>query len=275
MKVALIPPISELDEFGKDSDMHLVLNHLLENKTYFDFYRRCGENRNWITLDNSAHEFTSGQRIEELLTNAIALRAREIVLPDTLFHAMYTVTRGREAFKFLSESELFRACSPTPRLMVVPQGHDILDWKWCLGQLLKAADAYDLVGLVTIGLSKDYEKFPGGLNYLLKSELYPLWQKEGIQTHLLGWTCNWELVDWARNYYPCVRSTDSAKPFIYARKRLRLNMNQIPPKMKRAEDYFSWSPFTPNQKEVAKHNVAAFKLAARGIRSAPENVMVG
>jgi hypothetical protein len=255
--------------------MHLALNHLLVNDAYRHFMTVCGNQAgDWITLDNSAHEFHSGQAIQEVLTNAIAIKAREIVIPDTLFHAMFTVQQARDAFKFLSESALFQACSPTPRLMVVPQGQDELDWAWCLKQLVETADAYKFKDLLTIGLSKDYEtRFPGGLRHLLRAYLEP-YALIGIQTHLLGWTCKWNLCDMAREF-SFIRSVDTAKPFIYAMAGYRLNHEKEPHTLHRPDDYFFYSfAEHPQELEIAESNVTQFKLAARGIRSAPPAVSI-
>jgi hypothetical protein len=254
--------------------MHLALNHLLENREYRQFMTACGDAGDWITLDNSAHEFKSGQAIEEVLVNAIAIKAREIVIPDTLFHAMFTVQQARAAFKFLSESALFEACSPTPRLMVVPQGRDEIDWAWCLKQLVDTAGAYGFKDLLTIGLSKDYDTLVmGGLANLLRKYLEP-YAMVGIETHLLGWTCKWSLCDLAREF-SFIRSIDTAKPFIYAMQGRRLSHDRDPVQIHRPENYFDYSFSNHSETlERANHNVTQFKLASRGIRSAPTEVSI-
>ena len=246
--------------------MHLALNHLMDNKTYAEFMRGCGERGEWITLDNSAHEFQSGDRIEKLLLNAIRIKAREIVIPDVLFHAMFTVQAGRSAIRYLADSELFRACSPTPRLMVVPQGRDVDDWAWCLQRLVEEVVDWGFGGLLSIGLSKDYAKhpgFPGGLPFLIHKYLEPLCIHHNVKTHLLGWPCTWELIGLARQF-PCLRSTDSAKPFIYALAGIELTHNHNPIYKSRPEDYFD--SHLRGSLDLASRNVAAFKLASRGIR---------
>lgn len=250
--------------------MHLGLNHLMENETYAAFMEKCGREGDWITLDNSAHEFHSGQPIEDLLVNAIRIHARELVIPDVLFHSMQTVESGRAAFKFLADSTLYKACSPSPLLMVVPQGRDEIDWAWCLKTLVADAEAYGLGGLVTVGLSKDYEEFPGGLRKLIDKYLMPLYAQKQILTHLLGWTCNWDLIRFARDYH-CLRSTDSAKPFIYAYDGIKLHHDKVPPKRRRPEDYFEFPRLETlgannDLLEIAFSNATAFKLAARGVK---------
>jgi hypothetical protein len=267
MQVALIPPVADLDLWRKQSDMHLALNHLMTDLDYSRFMQKVGNAGEWITLDNSAHEFQSGQKIEDLLVNAIAIQAREMVIPDVLFHAMYTVEAGRDAFRFLSKSDLFKACSPTPRLMIVPQGRDVGDWAWCLSQLVETAEAWGFGGLLSVGLSKDYAKypgFPGGLNHLIHQHLLPLYASKKIETHLLGWPCTWDLIDLSRKY-PCLRSTDSAKPFIYAFEGVTLNHNQVPRYIRRPEGYFDMA-LEDDMIQVAQMNVTAFKLASRGVK---------
>lgn len=275
MQIALIPPIAELEKYHHASDMQLALNHLMDDQTYAAFMARCGEAGEWVTLDNSAHEYTAGQAIEELLVNAIRIQAREIVIPDVLFHSMYTVESGRSALKFLYESDLFKACSPTPRIMVVPQGRDELDWAWCLKQLAETAHAYGYQDLLTIGLSKDYAKYPGfpdGLNHLIYTYLEPMYRMYGVQTHLLGWTCDWEMIDLARSY-SCLRSTDSAKPFIYALNGTTLHHGKVPKAINRPEGYFEME-LGRDTIDTVQSNITAFKLASRGVRQRDEESLV-
>jgi hypothetical protein len=258
MKIALIPPIPNLETYRQRTDLHMVLSHLLDDPFYLEFYKKVGMSGEWITLDNSAHEMTGGQPMQELLPQAIAIRAREIVMPDYLFHAMFTVEATRDAFQTLTTSPLFSACSPTPKLMIVPQGADEDDWAWCLDQQLATAKAHGLDGLVTLGLSKDYVKFPGGLRHLIREYLLP--KQKPI--HLLGWTCTWDLIDLARDF-PSIRSTDTAKPFLYAYRNIPLNHYTEPRKLKRPDYYFSLN--LEDHYVLAEHNLAMFKLAARGV----------
>jgi len=270
MQLALIPPVEDLNRFREYSDMHLALNHLLEIDSYFNFYKQMADEGKMVTLDNSAHENHSGDPISDLLVNAIRLKAREIVLPDTLFHSMHTVEGARTAFGFLAESPLYRACSPTPKLMVVPQGRDEEDWAWCLRSMIETAHAYGFSGLLTIGLSKDYFSypgFPGGIDHLLRTYCRPMFEDRGIFTHLLGWTCTWDLIDWARNY-SFVRSTDTAKPFIYAMHGQELTHDRVPRPISRGDNYFLYSFERESVKEqIALRNIMALRLATRGVRS--------
>jgi hypothetical protein len=236
----------------------MVLSHLLDDPSYLSFYKRVAGYGEWITLDNSAHEMTGGQPMQELLPQAIAIKAREIVMPDYLFHAMYTVEATREAFRTLATSPLFKACSPTPKLMLVPQGRDEDDWAWCLDHQLATAKAYGLDGLVTLGLSKDYVKFSGGLKHLIRQYLLG----RGKPIHLLGWPCTWDLIDLAREF-PSIRSTDTAKPFLYAYRGITLNHYEEPRKLRRPDYYFDLDLI--ECEKLVDHNVSMFKLASRGV----------
>src|SRR5690242_1682881 len=183
MKIALIPPIPDL-EMSLLGDMQFALHHLCENETYRNFYREQAAIGEYVILDNGAHENNVGTNIEDLVVTAAHIQAREIVLPDTLFHAMHTVEAARESFKVLAESPLFKSFSPTPRLMIVPQGRDSLDWEWCLDAMLRSAQAHGFFELLVIGLSKDYEKQEGfpllGLDHLINRFLQPLYEKYKI-----------------------------------------------------------------------------------------------
>jgi len=154
VKIAVIPPTSLLESYGVLGDKyHLCLSHeVLTNVGYAEFYQRRRREGDFVILDNSAHEQLEGQSLDQLVRAAKYVGPSEIVLPDRLFFGDDTIERSTEAFERLREE------FPTTRLMGVPQGRTVKEWLVCL-------DAFLDLGVDTIGISKDYEVWPDGLEH--------------------------------------------------------------------------------------------------------------
>lgn len=283
MKIALIPPVEHLEEFTGRSDFHLVLSHLLSYAPYYKFYRTRRLSGGYIVLDNGAHENKRGMEMRDLLALAGALRANEIVLPDTLFDARATVEGAERALSFLlGEGQTVWGLQTYPQLMIVPQGIDFDAWERCLN---------DLVGLLThaymknpslfmpppvrftIGISKDYEVWKGGIPRLLEHlAVFREWLP--FDVHLLGWGRDLLMLAAIAHEYPWVRSTDSAKPFVYAIHGISLADLQsdadtggiAPAYPGRPPRYFA-TPLTPEALVIARTNVQVFRNFAEGIKN--------
>lgn len=271
METCLIPPISELESFGYGC-YHLLLSHLLENKQYREHYiREKKENKAYLILDNSAHEFKSGQEPEILIEQALEIKANEIVCPDVLFDARETAANCRLALRVFAQSEKFAELKPN--VMIVPQGTTYREWQWCLYDMMNEYDwmyskhSKQFKQLPVIGLSKDYEMWEGGLVRLFERDLTLIMTNEWVTVHLLGWGRDlWALNTIAREYgsIEYLRSVDSAKPFVYAMSNTRLDFNKpIPEYPTRSENYFNHS-LTKDQRQIAFGNVRIFELAAKG-----------
>lgn len=273
MKAALIPPIPMLNEFGHGS-FHLLLSHLCSNQTYLDHYQMERARGAYLVLDNSAHEFDIGQRADVLIDQAISLKAQEIVVPDQLDDAEGTIESALSAMEVWFEGDRaaeMRALDPA--LMFVPQGKDEKEWVECFKELLRlqtyVAKNRGARTDFVIGLSKDYEVWDGGLYHLIADYLIPIKysaEKAGVKVHvhLLGWGRNlWELKTLA-NIFPWIRSTDSAKPFVYGLRGIELidYLEKDPPKYpKRNKGYFS-QYMTTQQRRISRRNVKVFKQLA-------------
>lgn len=264
MKAALIPPIPHLD-MAANEPLHLVLSHLLEDKEYRAFYRTQRLRGAYLILDNGAHENTAGEAMADLLLKAYGIRANEVVLPDTLFDADATVRGTREALDYLLGEGQDR---PIPRMMLVPQGATRQEWNDCFEALVVTyqnawAARPDLIPTkVTIGVSKDYDedKFEGGHIALLE-HLASFRQWLTFDVHLLGWARDLHVLTFLRDRYPWIRSTDSAKPFVYASHGVSLEVGTSPAYPRRRPDYFK-EALTPEQVAIAAYNVEVFKEAA-------------
>lgn len=275
MKAALIPPIPGLPLFGH-GDFHLLLSDLLDNHEYFNHYMDQRTRGAYLVLDNSAHENGTGNDPEKLMFQACRINAQEVVVPDVLDNADETIEcalRAHETWyeKRLSTTEIVR----DKALMYVPQGKDHYDWLRCLRELVRIhlfmARRYELKQSFVIGVSKDYEVWDGGLMRLLDDDLIPLRQdllRNGIrmQCHMLGWGRKlWDLAEIARKH-TWIRSTDSAKPFVYAHNAVYLGTyleDSPPPYPGRSFDYFH-RPLTPRRGRIAQENVELFQALAEG-----------
>ena len=197
MKVAILAPIPHLEAFCT-TDYHLVLSHLVhQDPEYAEFYKRQSSH-SYIILDNSAHEFGKETDGERLLEAAELCGAHEIVLPDRLFFGRDTLRKSTAGYKYLSDVVLLGT-----NFLVVPQGRTLKEWRECLRGLLELS--------TTVGLSKDYETWPGGLPRLAKI----IMKEGGRQIHLLGCPRSvGQLLKLRR--LPGVRGTDSAKPLVLA-----------------------------------------------------------
>jgi hypothetical protein len=227
------------------SHYHLCLAHLVHQyPSYREFYAKRSRLGNFVILDNSAHEHGRGEPGEVLASAAQAIHPSEIVLPDVLFDSAGTVELSRKALPQL--------VSLAP-LMVVPQGRNFDEWKWCLDQLLP-------LGPQTIGISKDFEVWSSqGLVPLIEFSLQfekPL--------HLLGWGRKLHLLpDYIAAGEGFIRGIDSAKPAVYAYAGIALpkDLSQAPAYPGRPEKFFALEPQDFDIR-VLEHNLRVFEALA-------------
>jgi len=270
-KVALIVPTPDLP-MVRGRKFHLTLSHLMEDEKYRSFYLNESIDGSFIILDNSAHEHEVGQRAEIILTDAIKVRASEIVCTDALFDGERTVELTTAALDYFLAYGEEAFATLKPRLMIVPQGKTIEEYTSCLNGLLKALD--DRVGKLqmlgcsglTFGLSKDYEMFEGGLPKVLGEDILPAIKGLQFELHLLGWGRKlWELIDLFYHFGNQIRSVDSAKPIVYGLSNLELDPTRgfVPPYPKRSKDFFEL-PIKQSQLLSVWHNISILEGIAQG-----------
>lgn len=268
MRAALIPPVPDLDRYATGPGIHLLLSHLFEKDGYLDYYARRSAEGDYLILDNSAHENGIGNSIQTLLEEAENVSADEVVVPDALFDAKATVEAARTTLRFLEtpQGEAAYDRAGRPRLMYVPQGDNRPEWAWCLRTMLSLHDAAcgGMLRSPVIGISKDYYWWQGGIKILVHSYVLPLktatW--EDLDVHLLGWPTDlWQTALVARTY-PWIRSTDSAKPFVYAKNGILLEPGgKVPDYPRRDERYFD-DPLPDDVDGIVRRNVEVFSAAA-------------
>lgn len=265
MQVGLIPPIAHL-KTAEGTGFHLVLAHLLSDPRYFTFYKERRDEGDYLVLDNGAHELGAARDHIALLRDSATLRSQELVLPDVLFDRRGTIERTRRMLRWLNTKEGIRmyGIAGYPKLMFVPQGKDRAEWAVCFNELLGVIDKYwqPEMGIPVLGISKDYDEMRGGLPYLIGHYIEPLREEFEFETHCLGWPRNlWSLAKTAQNF-PWIRSTDSARPYVYARKGILLEPGGVVPTYpKRGSDYFD-SRLTFPLLDIAKRNSEVFMATA-------------
>lgn len=269
MRSALIPPVPDLHRYATGPGIHLLLSHLFTKRGYLEYYAERSDAGDYLILDNSAHEHGIGNSMERLLKEARKVQADEVVVPDVLFDAKATVESARRSLRWLETRKGERAYQRAgcPRLMYVPQGENRPEWSWCLRTMLNLHDNACLENSKleepVIGVSKDYYWWHGGMTALFKAHLQEVHaRRPRLDVHLLGWPTDlWQTALVARDY-PWVRSTDSAKPFVYAKNGILLEPGgKVPDYPRRDERYFD-DPLPEDVDEIARRNIAVFEAAA-------------
>lgn len=249
MKVAIIAPSALLRKYAV-TDYHLCLCHrILSDDVYASFYSH--EVRGFVILDNSAHELGVGGMLMDMKRASDLVHPDEVVLPDRLFFSDDTI-------KYSSESiDEFRRLAP--RVMGVPQGTTPSEWERCCRELIE-------MGVNTIGISKDYEGWEGGLPKLVATVRHLAWcswQPQVDAIHMLGWGRQlWQLnhlraIQDSDPTLP-IRGVDSAKPLVFAAHGVDLSRNNVT-YPGRLENFFDLSELP---EVLALSNINCFRLAA-------------
>lgn len=259
MKTAIIAPSRLLGRYAV-TGYHLALCHLVDSdRTYGEFYAHAAGRGDFIILDNSAHELGEGLT-SAMERSADMIMPDEVVLPDRLFNAEDTVDFGRDAINS------FRHLTPIGcRVMGVPQGTTIEEWDWCCYQLID-------MEVDTIGISKDYEAWDGGLLgrvHAVRRIADRIWHPRLSAIHMLGWGRQlWQLPILAHesvgpNDIP-IRGVDSGKPLVYAASKINLSGFGTPKYPKRAYNFFDFDD-EDIPSEIALININEFRKAANDL----------
>lgn len=248
MRYIPIPPEPSILTESPDPTYQLCLSHLLKvNPRYARKYYLLSENGHKVILDNSAHELSMGEFGADLLRSIDEVNPYELCLPDRLFFGDDTVELSEKMVNILDG----RGMRPKS-LMGIPQGRTFDEWLHCLDRLCT-------LPISTVGVSKDYEVWPGNLLPLVS--LIPA----HLNIHLLGWTRNLRIpVELEQRFPGRIRSIDSAKPYVYACYLMDADPCQFksPQYPHRVPNYFTYE-FSSEERVVASQNVKAFRTAIR------------
>lgn len=264
MKVALIPPTPDLHKLPR-TGIHLLLSHLFTDE-YLKYYISRREEGDYLIMDNGAHELGIGEEEQTILDKAKMLRAQEVVVPDALFDRRATVERAKRFLRYIraGKGAMSYVDAGQPRLMLVPQAKERAEWDVCLKALLTVWDTLvpsDFESPV-IGISKDYDNWRGGLQRLIREFVEPLYDDRDFDVHLLGWANNLWTTAQIAGEFPWIRSTDSAKPFVFAKNNIRLEPGGRIPRYPRRDSGYFTTPLTPVQWETALVNIEVYKATA-------------
>ena len=270
IKAAIISPIDLLDKYSspevKGEGYHLMLSNLCQKNSdgykdfrYLDYYRERSAEGDFIILDNSAHELGHGESFDAMRSIISDVRPSEVVVPDRLFFGEDTVANAEEFIpKFRKEYGTEIA------LMGVPQGRTTEEWDACAQMLIS-------LGVDSIGISKDYEVWPGKLigRFLVIKELALDYGLQ-IPVHMLGWGRDLaQIVDF-RSFTETtgedatgawIRGTDSAKPLVYAEAGIKLPNSITTPSPvypKRKVNYFELQA-QDIREDLARHNIEVMR----------------
>jgi hypothetical protein len=252
VRTAIIAPSQLLPKYAV-TGYHLALCHLVESDpTYLQFYSEASQRGDFIILDNSAHEL--GEGLTSAMDHAVrAINPSEVVLPDRLFNAEDTIDFAKEHIGHFKE---FGAS-----IMGVPQGTTIPEWNRCAKELID-------LGVDTIGISKDYENWDGGLQGRVQT-IWELaartWHAKVSAIHMLGWGRElWQLIllhnleD--KGPFP-IRGIDSGKPLVYAWGGVDLSKNGTPKYPKRIPGFFNLGD-NDIPTDLALKNINQFRTVA-------------
>jgi len=187
---------------------HLVLAELIDtDEEYVEFYLRCKARGDFIILDSSAFEV--GKANPELMVRvALGFDPSEVVLPDDMESSLATYDMSKEAAHSLI------AGGYRGKMMAVPHGNDLDDYKACAEELAS------IRGVTTLGIQEEAPELFDVKRSDLAAEFY---RDLGVEIHYLGFEES--LMDLRDPVSQAVvRTADSAKLVIWG-----LNGDEVKP----------------------------------------------
>lgn len=178
MKLANIVPTSCLGAIPRNQTTHLALSNLiLDNDTYFRFYRKQVQRGHTVILDNPVHEDTEIDP-EDWLMAVAALKPTITVVPDVIDDSDATVQNANKLALRAKEAH------PGVKLMVVPHGFTQDDWYSCARSLF-TVPGVDYFGIsLERRLKDDSAALQRRVERLRKISLNESF--DAISVHLLG-----------------------------------------------------------------------------------------
>jgi hypothetical protein len=209
LKVASIVSTPHLRETS-NNDYFMALAHLVPgDEEYAAFFRDMSDAGKFVLMDNGVVETGTAMPIDRVLEIGAEIKAKEIILPDQLGNMAKTIDLGMEALHFIQDEGL-----KTPRLLAVPQGETLSEWLFCLKEM--SHWPIHTIGISRFGPAPRAELIYEGWKLGLFSRF--------LDIHLLG--CKADPIEVARIVagFPSlnIRGVDSAFPFYYALKGIRL-----------------------------------------------------
>lgn len=268
-QLGLIPPIAHLEEFAQ-GNFHLTLAHMYKNDAYRKHYQQQAAQGATILLDNGAWE-RQLLPFEELIDLAVEVGATELVLPDSLFNFVETISHLSDALRTLSNPYWFNKLQDNNiDLCFIPQGSSSSDWAACMNYGLDALQKFGKFSRIVLGIPRSIDdNFNGGRVFSLRKYMPATLNKFTrlfITFHAMG--SGKDLRKLAalvrKTPYP-IRSTDSAKPFTYAIHGIEITktLKNIPISLGRPGNYFDMV-LSDEMLALARKNVEIYKWICAG-----------
>lgn len=241
MKVAHIVPKS----YGLiDKDYTLLLAHLIDADTTYK--QVCTAKNGYKILDNSVIELGEAVDIHHLNSIARDIGAHELILPDVFKNKEKTIESVDNAIKTLKE--IYKDCEIPYKLMAVPQGNTMQEFKECLDMFLENPDI-DVLGIPKLLDSMLLTSRRHVLEYL---HTHP--KRKNKQFHLLGMQNNLEEIHGIATAYPWVRGLDTCGVYILSRDGKKLNPLTGAPRPEKTIDFAD--EFSEDIKKLLDENIA-------------------
>lgn len=256
MKIATILPTAHL-ELEAETDYHMCLAHLMENKTYRSFYAWQAARGAHVIMDNGVVETGEPLSMFQLMRIALQVGVTEMTLPDKLNDRRETLHLHSDALNMLQDY------NPEQRVMLIPQGYTRADWVDSVNDMLSLAERFpDQVS--AIGISKFQVN---GIAHCAAGTMYndrlqalravPQLFTSGVAIHLLGCTDYIDELMYIQDALPgVIRGVDSGLPTFYTMHNQELDRHTARPTGMELD--FD-AKFTPKAAELLRVNTHRWK----------------
>lgn len=260
MKFSFEVPVNYLRKFDKINDYHFILAHLLENKEYYNFYKRS---QKFKILDNSAAELKTSVSHYLLLEKAYSIKTNVLIVPDCWMNYKKTIKLTKQFIRFLRRSgwkkEHFK-------LMAVPQGETSTEWKRCFLRFVRL-DEVDYIGLPYLTIARCFAGYsPYGrdddvtftrITVLINTINFV--RKYNKKIHLLGLGFNGGIEIGFASQFKEVESLDTSTPFVLAQKNKIIRTREFPRIIKSAGSLRFDAKFDNRILKLTLHNAKQLK----------------
>lgn len=194
-----------------NNQYHMCLGQLCnEGVVYKGFFKKRASEGKFVLLDNGAAEGTT-TGIQGLFDLAIEMGVSEVVLPDKLQDMMTTLQRTTEAYrKWVDDYDEMPF-----RVMAVPQGKNLREWKQCAETMIEKFPAITSYGVPKVLAANPETPFA---RYEAVEYLVELLEAKGRQyntdIHLLGMNEPPMVIASIFQDFPQVRGIDSAFAYL-------------------------------------------------------------
>ena len=222
MKIALIPPLENLEYVKKGKLAMALTQFVLSDPDYAKFYRKLSM---YKILDNGAYE-DSLCNLDQVLEAAELIKADEVILPDIVLDCDKTIESTEAALEVIKKKRL----KSKYHWMAVPQGKNREEW-WRCFKYFNRHSGIDTIGFSKLSCPVAFENTITNARLEITSQI----DNEGIASgkkeyHLLGGS--YQVLNEVMCHPSWIRSIDTSAPFEYAKNGKLLDSVRSEPKKK-------------------------------------------